>query len=422
MAKNPLSLRRHSSQPKYGIASDTLSAVRPRQGLAVLVVCGLLAGCSTPTGAPPTTSKTATTFADNGPRARARDLGIVIGRHPPGPLDQITDVSGVRVGQTTLISGEGKLVPGQGPVRTGVTAILPHGGDIWKEKVPAAGFVMNGNGEVTGLSWVNESGALEVPIVLTSTMNVPHAADGVLTWMMRRNPDIGVTDDVVLPVVGECDDSRLNDARGRHVTERDVLSALDGAREGKMAEGTVGAGTGMVAYGFKGGIGTASRVVGDYTVGALVNANQGVRPDLMINGAHVGVEIPDEVVPAVPGTAHSIIMVVATSAPLDSRQLSRVAKRAVLGLARTGSTGHHGSGDFALAFSTADRIPRAPTSPTRTTTVLSDNDINPIFEAAEEAVEEAIVNALLTATTVVGRDGQTAHAIPLDKLREVLHR
>jgi D-aminopeptidase len=195
---------------------------------------------------------------------------------------------------------------------------------------------------------------------------------------MRRNPDIGVTDDVVLPVVGECDDSRLNDARGRHVTERDVLSALDGAREGKMAEGTVGAGTGMVAYGFKGGIGTASRVVGDYTVGALVNANQGVRPDLMINGAHVGVEIPDEVVPAVPGTAHSIIMVVATSAPLDSRQLSRVTKRAVLGLARTGSTGHHGSGDFALAFSTADRIPRAPTSPTRTTTVLSDNDINPI--------------------------------------------
>jgi D-aminopeptidase len=179
----------------------------------------------------------------------------------------------------------------------------------------------------------------------------------------------------------------------------------------------------MVAYGFKGGIGTASRTVSGYTVGALVNANQGVRPDLMISGVHVGVEIPDEVVPAVPGTAHSIVMVVATDAPLDSRQLARVAKRAVLGLTRTGSTGRQGSGDFALAFSKADRIPRAPTSPTRIATVLSDNDINPLFEAAEEAVKEAIVNALLTATTVVGRDGVTAHAIPLDTLREVLrHR
>ena len=384
----------------------------------MLVIGGLLVGCNADPAAPPATS---TTFSDNGPRARARDLGIVIGRHPPGPLDQITDVAGVRVGHTTLISGDGKLVPGQGPVRTGVTAILPHGGDIWKDKVPAAGFVMNGNGEVTGLSWINESGALEVPIMLTSTMNVPHVADGVLTWMMRRNPDIGVNDDVVLPVVGECDDSRLNDARGRHVTEPDVLSALEGASEGRIAEGTVGAGTGMVAYGFKGGIGTASRTVGGYTVGALVNANQGVRPDLIINGVHVGVEIPDEVVPAVPGTAHSIIMVIATNAPLDSRQLARVAKRAVLGLARTGSTARHGSGDFAIAFSTAQRIPRAPTSPTLTTTVLSDNDINPLFEAAEEAVEEAIVNALLTATTVVGRDGHTAYAIPLDKLRELLH-
>jgi D-aminopeptidase len=390
----------------------------------VLLACGLLVGCTTPSAAPPTasTSSDSSGPGENVPRARATDLGIVIGRHPPGPLDQITDVKGVRVGQTTLISGNGTLIPGQGPVRTGVTAILPTGDDIWKEKVPAAGFVMNGNGEVTGLAWINESGALEVPIMLTSTMNVPHVADAVLTWMMQRNKDIGVNDDVVLPVVGECDDSRLNDARGRHVTEHDALAALDGAREGRMAEGTVGAGTGMVAYGFKGGIGTASRTVDGYTVGALVNANQGVRPDLLINGVHVGEAISDKVVPAVPGTAHSIIMVVATDAPLDSRQLARLAKRAVLGLARTGSTGRHGSGDFAVAFSTANRIPRAPTSPTRTTTVLNDSDINPVFEAAEEAVEEAIVNALLTATTVIGRDGQTAYAIPLDKLREVLGR
>lgn len=393
--------------------------MRPRRSVAVFVICGLIVGCGAHPAAPPATS---TTLSDNGPRARALDLGIVIGRHPPGPLDQITDVAGVRVGHTTLITGEGQLVPGVGPVRTGVTAILPHGGDIWKDKAPAAGFVMNGNGEVTGLSWLNESGALEVPIMLTSTMNVPHVADGVLTWMMRRNPDIGVNDDVVLPVVGECDDSRLSDARGRHVTAEDAVAALDNAREGKIAEGTVGAGTGMVSYGFKGGIGTASRTVDGYVIGALVNANQGVRPDLMINGVHVGTAIPDEVVAAVPGTAHSIVMVVATNAPLDSTQLARVAKRAILGLARTGSTGRHGSGDFAIAFSTVNLIPRAPTSPVRTTTVLSDSEINPIFEAAEEAVEEAIVNALLTATTVVGRDGHTAYAIPLDKLREVLRQ
>jgi D-aminopeptidase len=394
----------------------------PTPSLGVLLACGLLLGCAAPPAAPPRAPATLSAASQpNGARARARDLGIVIGRHAPGPLDAITDVKGVRVGHTTLVSGDGKLIPGQGPVRTGVTAILPHGGDIWNEKVPAAGFVMNGNGEVTGLSWINESGALEVPILLTNTMNVPRVADAVITWMMRRYPQIGIDDDVVLPVVGECDDSRLNDARGRHVTERDVLSALDGASEGKVAEGSVGAGTGMIAYGFKGGIGTASRVLesglGGYTVGALVNANQGTRPDLIIEGVHVGREISEEVVP---GTAHSIIIVVATDAPLDHRQLARVAKRAILGLARTGSTGRHGSGDFAIAFSTAERVPSAPASRTRAMTVLSDSDINPLFEAAEEAVEEAIVNALLAATTVVGRDGHTAHAIPLDRLREAL--
>lgn len=345
----------------------------------------------------------------------------MIGRHAPGPLDAITDVKGVRVGHTTLISGDGKLIPGKGPVRTGVTAILPHGGDIWNEKVPAAGFVMNGNGEVTGLSWINEAGALEVPILLTNTMNVPRVADAVITWMMQKHPDIGIEEDVVLPVVGECDDSRLNDARGRHVTERDVLGALDGASDGKVAEGTVGAGTGMVAYGFKGGIGTASRVLeadlGGYTVGVLVNANHGIRADLIIDGVPVGKAIPEA---PVPGTAHSIIIVIATDAPLDHRQLARVARRAVLGLARTGSTSRHGSGDFSLAFSTAQRIPSAPATRTRSVTVLSDGDINPLFEAAEEATEEAIINALLAATTVVGRDGHAAQAIPLDRLREVL--
>lgn len=356
-------------------------------------------------------------------RARARDLGIVIGHHAAGPLDAITDVAGVRVGHVTLVHGQGRLVPGRGPVRTGVTAVLPHGGDLWREKVPAAGFVMNGNGEMTGLAWVNEQGALEVPILLTSTMNVPRVADGAITWMLRRHPGIGVDDDVVLPVVAECDDSTLNDARGRHVGEAEVLEALDGAREGPVAEGSVGAGTGMIAYDFKGGIGTASRVLdghdGGFTVGVLVNANHGLRSELTVAGIPVGAELPAS---AVAPSEHSIIILVATDAPLDHRQLGRLARRAILGLARTGSSVRHGSGDFVLAFSTAQRVPHRPAEPKRLVLVLADDRMNPLFEAVAEATEEAILNALLAATTVVGRDGNRAEALPLDALREVLAR
>ncbi|HJV90045.1 MAG TPA: P1 family peptidase [Holophagaceae bacterium] len=356
------------------------------------------------------------------PRPRARELGLRLGRLTPGPLDAITDVKGVRVGHTTLVRGEGALVPGRGPVRTGVTAILPHGGDLWHDKVPAAGYVLNGNGEVTGLHWVNEQGALEVPILLTNTQNVPRVADAVLTWMMKRYPAIGVSEDVVLPVVGECDDSVLNDARGRHVTEADVLAALDGAAEGPVAEGAVGAGTGMIAYQFKGGIGTASRLVktrgaGTFTVGALVNANHGGRPELLVAGVPVGRELPKAKV--APG-AHSIVMVLATDAPLDARQLGRLARRAALGLARTGSSAHHSSGDFVVAFSTATRI--RSDAPLVTAPRLSDEAMDPLFEGAAEAVEAAVIHALLAATTTTGRDGAVAEALPLDSLRAVMER
>ncbi len=387
----------------------------------LLLLATLLAGCAAPPRAlpvprpPPASSVTA--------RARARDLGILIGHHAAGPLDAITDVAGVRVGHVTLVRGDGALVPGSGPVRTGVTAVLPHGGDLWREKVPAAGFVMNGNGEMTGLAWVNEQGALEVPILLTNTMNVPRVANGVITWMLRRHPRIGVDDDVVLPVVAECDDSTLNDARGRHVGEADVLQALDGARGGPVAEGSVGAGTGMIAYELKGGIGTASRVLdardGAYTVGVLVNANHGLRAELTVAGVPVGAELPAA---AVGPAEHSIIILVATDAPLDHRQLGRLARRAILGLARSGSSVRHGSGDFVLAFSTAQRVPHQPAQPTRLVLALSDDRLNPLFEAVAEATEEAILNALLAATTVVGRDGNTAEALPIDALREVLAR
>jgi D-aminopeptidase len=352
---------------------------------------------------------------------RARDLGIVIGPFATGAQDAITDVAGVEVGQTTLIRGDGKLVSGKGPVRTGVTAVLPHAGDLWRDKVAAAAFVMNGNGEVTGLHWVNEQGALEVPIVLTNTMNVPRVSDAVITWMMKSHPEIGVTDDVVLPVVGECDDSDLNDARGRHVSEADVLNALDHATT-NVVEGAVGAGTGMIAYGFKSGIGTASRVVakedGGYTIGVLVNANMGPRSQLTIAGKNLGALFAkDPPIPEAPGEGHSIIVVVATDAPVDSRQLQRIARRAMLGVARTGSSAHHGSGDFVIAFSTKTRVPHEPKDATRTVTLLSDDRLDPLFDASADAAEEAVVNSLLAATTTKGRDGVTAYAIPHDKLR-----
>lgn len=389
-----------------------------RQASLVILFCvvALLSGYLSPAAAEPKQE-----------RHRLRDLGIVIGQYPPGPSNAITDIAGVKVGHTTLISGEGPLKPGQGPVRTGVTVIIPRD-DVWHKKVPAGSFVLNGTGEMTGLAWVAESGFLEYPIALTNTLNVPRVANGVMSWLIKQNPDIGISDDTLTPVVAECDDGRLNDIQGRHVSEEDVMTALDGANSGTVAEGSVGAGTGMVSYGFKGGIGTSSRKLseneGGYLVGVMVNANHGRRPELVVSGIPVGklYDTPQQIseAPSAGQSEGSIIVVIATDAPLDGRQLTRLAKRAALGLARTGSTARHGSGDFMFAFSTANVIPHYPKESTYHLTHLADTHLNPLITATIEATEEAVLNALTMATTVVGRDGHRIEAIDLSRLKTLL--
>ena len=398
--------------------------------------------------------------ADQG-RVRARALGLHPGQFQPAPMNAITDVPGVKVGHVTLMQGDGPLQPGQGPVRTGVTVIVPRD-DVWHKKVPAGAFVLNGTGEMTGLAWVAESGFLEYPIALTNTLNVPRVANGVsiqlitpfatlnvprvangvISWMLKQYPGIGITDDTLTPVVAECDDGRLNDIQGRHVSETDVMRALDEASSGPVAEGSVGAGTGMISYGFKGGIGTASRRLpeanGGFTIGVLVNANHGRRPELTMGGIPVGQRYgaaptqsslsPDQNSSSLrasregtSGNAEgSIIVIIATDAPLDSRQLTRLGKRAALGLARTGSTARHGSGDFMLAFSTGNVIPHYPSEPLFSLTHLADTHLNPVITATVEATEEAILNALTGASTVTGRDGFRAEAISIPRLRELL--
>lgn len=366
--------------------------------------------------------------ADQGQeRQRIRDLGVIIGNYPTGPLNAITDVAGVRVGHQTLIRGEGALKPGEGPVRTGVTVVIPRD-DVWHKKVPAGFFVLNGTGEMTGLSWVAESGFLEYPIALTNTLNIPRVANGVMSWMIKQYPGVGIEDDTLTPVVAECDDGRLNDIQGRHVSEQDVMAALDGAGGGPVQEGTVGAGTGMISFGFKGGIGTASRKLSDkeggYTIGVLVNANHARRFELVVAGVPVGklYEPPkQESHVLTPGQSEgSIIVIIATDAPLDGRQLTRLAKRAALGLARTGATARHSSGDFMLAFSTANVITHYPKEPTYNLTHLADTHLNPVITATVEATEEAILNALTMATTVIGRDNHRIEAIDLARLKNLL--
>jgi len=364
-------------------------------------------------------------------RPRARDIGIETGIFKPGPFNAITDVKDVKVGQVTLIEGEGALVPGKGPVRTGVTAILPHGGNLFNEKVPAAAFVLNAFGKSTGLQQVNELGNLEVPIVLTNTLNVPLVADAVIQWSLEKNPVIGIKTGTVNPVVGEVNDGTLNDIQGRHVTKEDVFQAINSAKSGPVEEGTVGAGTGSTCMSFKGGIGTSSRVLpeklGGYTVGVLVQTNFG--GSLMINGAPVGREMgkydfsqyfPYEI-PPTHNLDGSCMVVVATDAPLDQRQLERVTKRVALGLARTGFYSSNGSGDFFIAFSTAQRVPHN-TGLTLDTTVVANDSMSSIFQATVEATEEAVINSILKATTVVGRDGNTREAIDIQKLESILHK
>lgn len=374
-------------------------------------------------------------------RRRPRDLGVDLGRLEPGPLNAITDVAGVKVGHTTLVAGEGRLVPGQGPVRTGVTAILPHGGNLFHDKVEAAVQIVNGFGKTCGIPQVQELGTLETPVLLTNTLNVGLVADALVTYMIRQNPEIGIQTGTVNPFVGECNDGYLNDIQGRHVKPEHVWQAIAGATAGPVEEGAVGAGTGMSAFEFKGGIGTSSRrlpiSVGGFTVGALVLANFGRRAELEVAGVPVGRELldwkpgPAPIGRDTPPGVHtkqippgSIIIVVATDAPLDHRQLGRLARRAGIGLARTGSGAANGSGDFILAFSTSRRTPHTSDKPVRQVEEFVDDDrfAGPLFWAAIEATEEAVLNAVFMAPTVIGRDGNVSPGLPLDLTEQILRR
>ncbi|MGQ9907564.1 MAG: DmpA family aminopeptidase [Candidatus Flexifilum sp.] len=357
---------------------------------------------------------------------RLRDLGLTPGRLPTGPLNAITDVPGVRVGHVTLIAGDGPLVEGRGPVRTGVTAILPHEGSLFRSKVAAGVHTINGFGKAAGFEQIRETGLIETPIVLTNTLSVGRAVDALTTYMLRTHPEIGLTTGTVSHVVGECNDGFLNDIRGRHVHSEHVIAAIESAAGGPVAEGNVGAGTGTACFQFKGGIGTASRRAGDFTVGALVQTNYGQRAELLFMGAPIGLDLAEELLPvsAPPAGGGSILIVLATDAPLDARQLTRLAVRAGFGLARTGAAAYHESGDFVIAFSTTTRRPHQPERPVGTGAHLIDGagGIDPLFTAVIESVEEAILNALVAAETLTGRDGHTLYALPHDRLLALLRR
>jgi len=354
-------------------------------------------------------------------KPRARDLGVPFDGNP-GPFNAITDVKGVEVGHTTLISGEGKLKVGVGPVRTGVTAILPRGKDS-KDEVFAAWFTENGNGEMTGTTWVEDSGFLDGPVMITNTHSVGVVRDAVIAWKVKRGePDMeGYW--WSLPVVAETSDDWLNDMNGFHVKPEHVFHAIDSARGGAVEEGSVGGGTGMVCNEFKGGIGTASRVLnskqGGYTVGVLVQCNYGERSQLRIAGVPVGKEIPEH--PAYGRDTGSIIVVVATDAPLIPTQLKRVARRVTLGLARDGSYSGDGSGDIFIALSTAN-AGAGTAGVSHTITMLANDQLDPIFLATVQATEEAVVNAMVAADTMTGVDGRTVIGLPHDRLREVLNK
>lgn len=366
-------------------------------------------------------------------RARFRDLGFAIGHVPTGPSNAITDVPGVRVGHTTLVQGDGPLVVGEGPVRTGVTAILPPD-PIFSERVLAGSFVLNGAGEVSGLTQVDEWGLLETPILLTSTMSVGKVSDATVKWMTRHFPGIGDEYDVIIPIVGECDDSWLNDAVGRHVRSEHVYRAIEQAKGGTVEEGSVGAGTGLITCDFKAGIGTSSRHVTlarpgggpgpDCNLGVLVQSNFGIMRSLRVAGVPVG----EILAPSYREdgkrvrNAGSIICVVATDAPLLPNQISRLCKRAALGIGRVGSFAAHASGEIIIGFSTANKVPRSTSGMTHRIEVLLDDACDGLYEAVVECTEEAIVNALCMARDMRGHGDHFAPALPLDELGDILTR
>lgn len=367
----------------------------------------------------PASAQSATPIA----RPRASDLGLKVGILPSGPLNAITDVAGVEVGHTTIIRGD--------DVRTGVTAIVPHPGNLYREKVPGAVFVGNGFGKLAGFTQVDEMGDIETPILLTSTTSVPRVADALISYMLALPGNEDVLS--INPVVGETNDGYLSDIRGRHITPEDVFSAISSAKSGPVEEGAVGAGTGTVVFGFKGGIGTSSRrlppKLGGYTVGVLVQTNFG--GVLTISGAPVGQELGQYYLReelqqpggAIDSGKGSVMIVVATDAPMEARNLKRLAARAWLGVARTGTSASNGSGDYAIAFSTAPqvRIRTEDKALTRHIEVLTNDAMSPLFQAVIEATEEAVYNSMFRAKTMTGH-GHTIEALPMEKTTEILRK
>jgi D-aminopeptidase len=389
--------------------------------LVLVLVLALESSAREPLKSPPAKSKVETE------QIRARDLRIPF-EGTPGKFNAITDVPGVEVGYTTLISGEGKLEVGKGPVRTGVTAILPRGHASLNDPVYAGFFSLNGDGEMTGTAWVDESGFLEGPIVITNTHSVGVARDAVIGWRVKHGPPDKTGYWWSLPVVAETWDGWLNDINGFHVKPEDVWHALDSAHGGALEEGSVGGGTGMICYEFKGGNGTASRKVemkdetgtlGSFIVGVFLQANFGRRSQLVIAGLPVGKEIPGEVYKDESG---SCIVVVATDAPLLPNQLKRLARRISLGLARTGSIAGNGSGDLFIAFSTANAGAADPEPLTHLVQTIPNDRMDPIFAAVVQATEEAVVNALVDNQTMTGRDNHRVEALPHDRLRQIMKR
>src|SRR3954451_5426329 len=365
---------------------------------------------------------------NNERRFRARALGVPLGRFRLGKGNSITDGQGVMVGHSTIIRGAGPLRRGRGPVRTCVTAILPNEKNIFEQRVTGGGFVLNGAGEVSGLTQLMEWGLVETPIFLTNTLSVGAVSDAAVQWMVEQFPGIGDEHDVLIPPVGECDDSWLNDVAGRHVKAENVREALETAGSGPVAEGSVGGGTGMISCDFKAGIGTSSRklapALGGYTVGVLVMNNFGHMRDLRVSGLPIGPLLE-------PSYGHlqkrvasygSIIAVVATDAPLNSHQLGRVSKRVALGIGRAGSIAAHGSGEMILAFSTANKIPRTTRKMIYHMKLLLDQRLNPLYEAAIEATEEAILNSLCAAREMEGVNHNFAPALPLDEVKDIVQR
>jgi len=356
------------------------------------------------------------TFLSSEEKPRLREFGIKTGVISPGPLNAITDVSGVKVGHVTLIKGKN--------IRTGVTAILPHEGNLFQEKVPAAIYIANGYGKLTGYTQVEELGNLETPIILTNTLSVSTAADALIDYILSLPGNENV--ESVNPVVGETNDGWLNDIRGRHIKKEHVLDAISKAKSGPVEEGSVGAGTGTICFSFKGGIGTSSRRLppsrGGYTVGVLVQTNFG--GILQINGLPVGKHLGDYFMKKDIGeiSEGSCMVVVATDAPLDSRNIRRLAKRALLGIARTGGFYSNASGDYAIAFSTAKelRIAHRSSAPSQQITVLRNEQMSPLFLAAAEATEEAILNSLFKAKKMEGKDGHVVEELPLSKIKEIM--